>query len=1104
MSLFRSGFEAIPGKDALFQYELKSYPVKSYVEKEGLVYKSLTATSTTFISSQWQLIGDLREVRVPNIASRNALTGSTPTSGTTGINIPILDNTNVLVINASADPQVGSNKFARYNYNKVNSTWLLLQVSTGSTSSNVSNYNLLTNRPTILSGVTITQGAGVVVTGGVMTGGIPSARGSVTIAHADTSSQANVVNTGRTYVQQLKFDTYGHVTGATSNLWTHPDTSSQANVVNTGRTYIQSISVDGDGHVTTISSSPWVHPDTSSQASSINAGSNFIQSISLDGEGHVTGLNVGTAAMGGASFNFKVNGDSGGGVTVLSGATLNITGGTNISTVRVGSGSNPGIKLNVIPAGVTNQLQYNNGGVLGASSNLVFSAGTSTLRTSNFVLGVSPSSGSTADQIITRNSSTGIFQRIAVGSIASVIAALPLNTIQYRTTNGFGGNSGYTFNSSSVAVTLGSRTGNTGTNSFTIGQNNSASNYDLTVGRFNVNSNNDSIVGGFQNRVLSGQAIVGGQQHFVSGGTGNAVFGSTNRIIGQTSFAIGAFVKVLANNSFAGGTSSISGNEVLAAGATSFIFSENDGGQTAGHGALAANSVIFGGKNHNIASGNVRAAVIGGNAIKLTGTTYIDTVAVPSLAIFTTPSAGGSDDILTWNASSKKLGKVTRASLIPSGTTTLPAGSNSQVQFNRNGIFGASSALVFLTGTSTLVTTNHTVNTSLVLAGTPTGATSDHILVREPSLGIIRKLSLSVIAAPPINAIQYRTTNGFGGNSGYTFNSGSIALTLGSRTGNTGAQSVSFGVNNSASAQGSSVLAGSSHSITSGNTHAAIIGGSGIKLTGTTYINHVAIPALAIFNTPSAGGSNDLLTWNPTTKKIGKVTQASLSGGGIGGSTGSVVNRILRTSTPTGTTLQNSLLGIDNSGNIVDQKGYKILGFTPQIPSGSSNNYVNISNAYQLFTTPTIIADGTDTDINLFLNSKGNSYVRIGNMYVPGTSSSSQQYIFNGGTTMSYDGSSSTVGTFTFTNESDVLLQAGHGVNGGDLYLTAGQGSTSKGNIALHSTTGTFGGGQNVIFIHNAAVVPTTNPTQGGILFVENGALKYRGSSGTVTTIANA
>jgi hypothetical protein len=51
---------------------------------------------------------------------------------------------------------------------------------------------------------------------------------------------------------------------------------------------------------------------------------------------------------------------------------------------------------------------------------------------------------------------------------------------------------------------------------------------------------------------------------------------------------------------------------------------------------------------------------------------------------------------------------------------------------------------------------------------------------------------------------------------------------------------------------------------------------------------------------------------------------------------------------------------------------------------------------------------------------------------------------------------------------------------------------------------GSWGSGRNVIFLPNAAVVPSANPTGGGILYVESGALKYRGSSGTVTTIAPA
>jgi hypothetical protein len=59
-------------------------------------------------------------------------------------------------------------------------------------------------------------------------------------------------------------------------------------------------------------------------------------------------------------------------------------------------------------------------------------------------------------------------------------------------------------------------------------------------------------------------------------------------------------------------------------------------------------------------------------------------------------------------------------------------------------------------------------------------------------------------------------------------------------------------------------------------------------------------------------------------------------------------------------------------------------------------------------------------------------------------------------------------------------------------------------NIALLASTGSFGSGTGVIYIANASVVPTTDPTGGGILYVEAGALKYRGSSGTITSIAPA
>ena len=59
-------------------------------------------------------------------------------------------------------------------------------------------------------------------------------------------------------------------------------------------------------------------------------------------------------------------------------------------------------------------------------------------------------------------------------------------------------------------------------------------------------------------------------------------------------------------------------------------------------------------------------------------------------------------------------------------------------------------------------------------------------------------------------------------------------------------------------------------------------------------------------------------------------------------------------------------------------------------------------------------------------------------------------------------------------------------------------------NGCQFGTTVSLGGGVGVIGIANDTTDPTSNPTAGGVLYVSAGALKYRGSSGTVTTIAAA
>ncbi len=87
----------------------------------------------------------------------------------------------------------------------------------------------------------------------------------------------------------------------------------------------------------------------------------------------------------------------------------------------------------------------------------------------------------------------------------------------------------------------------------------------------------------------------------------------------------------------------------------------------------------------------------------------------------------------------------------------------------------------------------------------------------------------------------------------------------------------------------------------------------------------------------------------------------------------------------------------------------------------------------------------------------------------------------------------------------DVEAQSGAGTNRGMRVLgTTQDPSIHQPSLYLFGTTPSIGGGSRVLGIANAATVPSSNPSGGGVLYAEAGALKWRGSSGTVTTIAAA
>ena len=75
-----------------------------------------------------------------------------------------------------------------------------------------------------VTSVAVANGGGLSVSGSPIT-----SSGTITISHADTSSQASVNNSGRTYIQDITLDTYGHVTGITSATETVTNTDRYVN-----------------------------------------------------------------------------------------------------------------------------------------------------------------------------------------------------------------------------------------------------------------------------------------------------------------------------------------------------------------------------------------------------------------------------------------------------------------------------------------------------------------------------------------------------------------------------------------------------------------------------------------------------------------------------------------------------------------------------------------------------------------------------------------------------------------------------------------------------------------------------------------------------------
>lgn len=144
-------------------------------------------------------------------------------------------------------------------------------------------------------------------------------------------------------------------------------------------------------------------------------------------------------------------------------------------------------------------------------------------------------------------------------------------------------------------------------------------------------------------------------------------------------------------------------------------------------------------------------------------------------------------------------------------------------------------------------------------------------------------------------------------------------------------------------------------------------------------------------------------------------------------------------------------------------------------------------------------AQGSDTNINHQIHSKGAGAV---NLYTNGTGAATlQASITHTAGAVNYrtvSGGTTGNGVYSLATGADANVSSVWDNKGSGAHLWRNNGGTT--NLLQ---IGALGGGTSVVQLFNGTA-PTSNPISGGYVYVESGALKYRGSSGTVTILAAA
>lgn len=264
------------------------------------------------------------------------------------------------------------------------------------------------------------------------------------------------------------------------------------------------------------------------------------------------------------------------------------------------------------------------------------------------------------------------------------------------------------------------------------------------------------------------------------------------------------------------------------------------------------------------------------------------------------------------------------------------------------------------------------------------------------------------------------------------------------------------------------------------------------------------------FNDSSAFGGNNKFTFNKATNTL--TLNDGSGGGNVGGSiiTGNSSDLNIETSNSNGSSSgyinifagSNSDTSFNNAGGISIQAG-EATGNDNAGDGSFPGNVTITAGSSSSDDTSGISGGGISLTAGDSNNNGGEVDISAGNS--GGSSGRGGKIVLKSGT-----GNAGSSGTFP----SKITLESGDSLNQGNLILQVGSYNSTQGLISLQSNPGGVNLGigvgvtliqspLNLIMITNTTADPAT-PSGGGYLYVKSGALKYIGSSGTITTIAVA